>query len=148
MQIGFNRRLPSGQSIVMKPNPGGIAVPWVDVLRVDRMDGKRAVILFIYAAYPVIIHGSSKLISADFPGYAAQKLKARYGNDMLAMFAQACGAQINGEPLRGGFVGAEGAGNVLAEAAYQAAEESKPFAARRFTITPIRRSIKPVPFHL
>ena len=46
VHIGTNRRLESEEGIVMKPNPGGPVVPWVDVLRVDRLDGRPAAILF------------------------------------------------------------------------------------------------------
>ena len=37
------------------------------------------------------------------------------------MFAQACGANVNGEPLRGGFEAAERAGAALGQAAAKAA---------------------------
>ena len=112
-QIGSNRRLPVGQAIVMKPNPGGVVVPWVDVLRVDRLDEGPAVILFSHAAHPVIIHGASRLVSADYPGFASRKLKDRLGGNVMTMFGQACGANINADPLRGGFLAAEQAGVFL-----------------------------------
>jgi hypothetical protein len=137
VQIGLNRRLPTEQGVVMKPSPGGIAVPWVDVLRVDRADESPAAILFSHAAHPVIIHGASQLISADFPGYATQHLGTRFGRDVVTMFAQACGAQINGEPLRGGFGAAEKAGAALADAAYLAARDGAPIQSTRFTVSSI-----------
>ena len=124
-QVGFNRRLPTEQGIVQKPNPQGAVVPWVDVLRVDGVDGKPISILFSHAAHPVIVHGASRLISADYPGYAAAKVRQYFGGKTLAMFAQACGGNINGEPLRGGFGPAERAGAALGEAAITAASESK-----------------------
>ena len=135
VQIGTNRRLQSGQEVVMKPNPAGAIVPWVDVLRVDRMDGTPSAILFAHGAHPVIIHGSSRLISADFPGYAVAGLKRRFGGEMLAMFGQSFGANINADPLRGGFEAAEHAGNVLAEAAFQAACSSEALPNLEFRIT-------------
>jgi hypothetical protein len=134
VRIGTNRRLPTGHGIVMKPNPDGPVVPWVDVLRVDRLDGSPSVILFSHAAHPVIIHGASRLISADFPGFAARKLKERFGGNVMAMFGQAFGANINGDPLRGGIAAAEHAGEVLAEAAYQAALNSKPIPSQEFSV--------------
>src|SRR5947208_16655075 len=62
----------SEQGIVMKPNPAGAVVPWVDVLSIDRLDGSPAAILFSHAAHPVIIHGSRRMISSEFPGFAAR----------------------------------------------------------------------------
>jgi len=141
VHIGTNRRLPSDQGIVMKPNPAGPVVPWTDVLRVDRLDGSPAAILFSHAAHPVIIHGSSRLISAEFPGFAARKLKERFGGNMIAMFGQAFAGNINGDPLRGGISASELAGEVLAEAAFQAASKSESIPSEEFTITSVHSEI-------
>ena len=135
VRIGTNRRLPAGQDIVMKPNPDGAIVPWVDVLRVDRVDGTPAAILFTHGAHPVIIHGASQLISADFPGFAVAKLKELLGGQGLTMFGQSFGANINADPLRGGFVAAERAGNTLAAAAFLAATNSQTLPATEFSVT-------------
>ena len=141
VHIGTNRRLPSDQGIVMKPNPAGPVVPWVDVLRVDRFDGSPVAILFSHAAHPVIIHGSSRLISAEFPGFAARKLKERFGGNTIAMFGQAFAGNINGDPLRGGISAAELAGEVLAEAAFQAASKSEAIPSEEFKITSVHSEI-------
>jgi hypothetical protein len=85
-------------------------------------------ILFSHAAHPVIIHGSSRLFSAEFPGFAVQKLKERIGGDVMPMFAQACAANINGDPLRGGIGAAKKAGEVLADAVMQAMKTAQPVA--------------------
>ena len=126
VQIGFNRRFPTEDSIVMKPNHKGTVVPWVDVLRVDGGDNKPISILFSHAAHPVIVHGASTLISADYSGYAVSTVKSLLGKNMIAMFAQGCGGNINGEPLRGGFNKAKEAGTILGNAAVKAANESQP----------------------
>ena len=128
-RAGTNRRLLTDKGTVMKPNPDGPIAPWVDVLRVDGADGTPAAILFSHAAHPVIVHGASTLISADYPGYAVTAMRERFGGAVLPMFLQGCGANINGDPLRGGFEAAERAGRALADAAAQAATESKPVAA-------------------
>ncbi|MGH9545209.1 MAG: hypothetical protein ACRD23_08330 [Terriglobales bacterium] len=125
----------------MKPNPAGPVIPWVDVLRVDRLDGSPVAILFSHAAHPVIIHGSSRLISAEFPGFAARKLKQRLGGDTVAMFGQAFAGNINGDPLRGGIAAAEQAGEVLADAAFQAASKSEVVPSQDFTITSVHSEI-------
>src|SRR6266536_3268202 len=58
VRIGSNRRLPTPQGVVMKPNPAGLVVPWVDVLRVDRINGTPAAILFSHAAlWTNCVHG-------------------------------------------------------------------------------------------
>jgi hypothetical protein len=125
----------------MKPNPAGPVVPWVDVLRVDRLDGHPVAILFSHAAHPVIIHGSSRLISAEFPGFAARMLKERFGGDTIAMFGQAFAGNINGDPLRGGISAAELAGEVLAEAASRAASKSEEIPSEEFKITSVHSEI-------
>jgi hypothetical protein len=141
VHIGTNRRLPSDEGIVMKPNPDGPVVPWVDVLRVDRLDGNPLAILFSHAAHPVIIHGASREISAEFPGFAARKLKERFGEDVVTMFGQAFAGNINGDPLRGGIAAAELAGEVLAEAAFQAASKSVALPPEEFKITSLHWEI-------
>jgi len=133
-QAGLNRRLKTPKGVVMKPNPQGVIVPWVDVLRVDEPDGKPLAILFSHAAHPVIVHGASTLVSADYPAYAVAVLRRQFGGNTAVMFAQACGANINGEPLRGGFEAAQQAGQALGQAAAKAAIESKSLAAARLTI--------------
>jgi hypothetical protein len=147
VQIGSNRRLPVGQAIVMKPNPDGAVVPWVDVLRVDRLDEGPAAILFSHAAHPVIVHGASRLVSADYPGFAVKRLKERLGGNVTAMFGQAFGANINADPLRGGFLAAERAGSVLTEAAFQAACETHPLPQVEFRITSVKTDLplQPLP---
>jgi neutral ceramidase len=125
VQVGSNRRVETDQGVVMKPNPAGSVVPWVDVLRIDGPKGNPITVLFSHAAHPVIIHGASKLVSADYPGFAASALKAKLGGEVIPLFAQACGGDINADPLRGGFAEAERAGTALAEAVYVALSKSE-----------------------
>ena len=112
-QIGFNRRFFDGHSISMAPNPNGAILPWVDVLSVERIEGKPVAVLFSHAAHPVIVHGASTLISADYPGFAVETLIREQGEETVYMFAQGCSANINGFPLRGGIDAANGAGRDL-----------------------------------
>ena len=135
VQLGTNRRLMSAQGVVMKPNPAGPVVPWVDVLCVDRLDASPVAVLFSHAAHPVIIHGSSRLISAEFPGFAARKLKDRIGGNVITMFGQAFAGNVNGDPLRGGIDAAQHAGEVLAEATFQAMCNSEAVPSDEIHIT-------------
>jgi len=147
VRIGTNRRLETDKGLVMKPNPDGPVVPWVDVLRVDRLDGRPAAILFSHAAHPVIIHGSSRLISAEFPGFAVHKLRERLGGNVITMFGQAFAGNINGDPLRGGIAAAEHAGEVLADAALRAASSSKTIPSQELRITAVHAELplQPLP---
>ena len=112
-QVGFNRRYFDGHSINMAPNPNGTILPWVDVLSIEKSRGNPLAILFCHAAHPVIIHGASTLISADYPGFAVKTLESEMGTETVYMFAQGCSANINGFPLRGGIGAAKGAGRDL-----------------------------------
>jgi len=116
VQIGFNRRLPSGERIVMAPNPHGAVLPWVDVVSLEDQHAKRIAVLFSHAAHPVIVHGSSTLITADYPGFAVNELRSARGKEGIFMFAQGCGGNINGFPLRGGIDAAAAAGRDLGNA--------------------------------
>ena len=141
LQIGFNRRFPTKQGIIMKAYREGTVVPWVDVLRVDGTNRRPLAVLFSHAAHPVIIHGASRLISADFPAYAVRRVQQHFGDKTLALFAQACGGNINGEPLRGGFGAAERAGSKLGEAAIEAARRSKPLPPSALTIMTVKSAL-------
>jgi hypothetical protein len=137
VQVGSNRRLITPEGVVMKPNPQGSVVPWVDVLRIDRRDGSPAAVLFGHAAHPVIIHGSSKLLSAEFPGFAASALKEKFGKGFMPFFLQGCAGDINGDPLRGGIGAAANAGRALAEAACQAMLRGDPVPAQQLSFRAI-----------
>jgi len=126
IQIGFNRRLPTETGVIMRPNPHGAVVPWVDVLCVEAADGKPIAILVSHAAHPVIVHGASTLITADYPGFAIAAMRKNMGSDGVFMFAQACGGNINGFPLRGGIRAADAAGKDLGSAAERAVRKKGP----------------------
>jgi len=117
VQIGFNRRLADEYGVmVMDVNKEGAVVPWADVLWVHSKEGKPLAVLFQHAAHPVIVHGASSLIGADFPGFAVQHIEEELGDGVTAMFAQGCCANTNGYPLKGGWEKAEEAGKKLGAA--------------------------------
>ena len=121
--LGMNRRqdgLPPDTQAVMQPNPSGPVVPWSDVLRFtpsgSPANGDGApVILFSQAAHPVMIHHASTLISADYPHFAARRLRERLGDHVRPMFAQGCGAD-NNAPWATGFEQCRQAGGQLGDA--------------------------------
>ena len=147
-QVGFNRRLADENGVVvMAVNEAGSVVPWVNVLEVRREDGKPFVVLFEHAAHPVIVHGSSGLTGADYPGFAVQRIKEELGTDVTPIFAQGCGANINGFPLKGGWDKAEVAGRKLGDAVLEALGKTTEIKADKLTArsTHITRPTRPIP---
>jgi hypothetical protein len=120
IQIGFNRRLMSQDQIVMAPNPHGVVLPWVDVLSVESTRSERIAVLFGHAAHPVIVHATSTLITADYPGFAVQTLRRVHAARGVFLFAQGCCGNINAFPLRGGIEAAAAAGRELGQAVSRA----------------------------
>jgi hypothetical protein len=127
-RVGSNRRFPAAAGITMQPYDDGPVVPWTDVLRVDDASARPIAILFTHAAHPVTVHCASTLVSADYPGYAAGRVRAHFGRGCLAMFGHACGANINADPLAAGFDTAEQAGRALGDAVIAAATDAAPLA--------------------
>ena len=123
-QAGMNRRVLTDDGVVMQANPNGNILPWVDVLDVRDGRNRSVALLYCHAAHPVIIHGASSLISADYTATAAEKLEEELGLDVVSIFLQGCGADINGHPLRGGITMAEETGTQLGVAALEAAATS------------------------
>ena len=147
-QVGFNRRLADENGVVvMAVNEAGSVVPWVNVLEMRREDGKPFVVLFEHAAHPVIVHGSSSLTGADYPGFAVQRIKEELGNDVTPIFAQGCGANINGFPLKGGWDKAEVAGRKLGDAVLKALETTTQIKADKLVArsTQITLPTEPLP---
>jgi len=147
VQVGHNRRAVTAEGVTMQPNPDGVTVPWVDVLCVEDERGATQAVLFSHAAHPVIVHAASSLVSADYPGYAVAALRRRLGQGTVAMFAQACGGNNNGHPLRGGFEAAKRAGEELAEAVLRAVAAARPLPAAplRTATVATRLPLRPLP---
>ncbi|MDD5705346.1 MAG: neutral/alkaline non-lysosomal ceramidase N-terminal domain-containing protein [Kiritimatiellae bacterium] len=125
-QAGRCRRLPTPDGIAMKPYDAAPVVPWVDVLCVDGDEGKPLAVLFSHAAHAVVLHRATTLIGADYPGYAVNHVRRHLGSGTLAMFAQACGADINSDPLAGSFEAAERVGVAVGDAAIAAVAAATP----------------------
>jgi neutral ceramidase len=114
-QIGVNRRAMASWGVTMAPNPHGAHVPWIDLLGAYGKDNRRIGLLFSHAAHPVIVHDTSTLISADYPGLAIRELRKRLSDGVL-MFAQGCGGNINASPLQGGIQACAASARNLAHA--------------------------------
>ena len=136
-QVGFNRRLinPETGHVFMGVNRTGPVVPWVNVLVADsRKSGKPMAVLFEHAAHPVIVPRTSNLTSADFPGAAVQRIREELGEDVIALFGQGCGGNINGYPLRSTHETADNQGHKLGEAVLQAMKESTPIQSQTLSV--------------
>ena len=137
VQVGFNRRLVNANNghVFMGVNRKGPAVPWVNVLVADSTrTGKPLAVLFEHAAHPVIVPHTSKLTSADFPGAAGKRIREVLGKEVITVFGQGCGGNINGFPLRSTHQKAEEAGHRLGDATLKAIESSERIKATGFTI--------------
>jgi hypothetical protein len=134
-QVGMNRRLATENGIEMHPNPDGPVISWVDVLCFEAVNHSQKTILMSHAAHPVIIHGASTLMSADYPGFAVEAVRKHIDGNVMAVFAQGCCGNINGEPLRGGLQAAQKAGHDLAKAVIQAYEKAETIPCPRIRTT-------------
>jgi neutral ceramidase len=142
IQIGFNRRLLRGDAIEMAPNPHGAVIPWVDLLAVEEENGKPIAVLFSHAAHPVIVHNTSTLITADYPGFAVKAIQQTRGKDGgLALFAQGCCGNVNAFPLRGGLDAAAAVGRDLAKAVGRALTDAAPVEGGRLKVVSAELSL-------
>ena len=135
--VGFNRRLVNKETghVYMGVNRDGPIVPWVNVLIADsKKTGKPISVLFETAGHPVIVPHSTKKASADYPGAAVTLLREKLGEDVIAMFGQGCGGNINGFPLRSSYENAVSRGRELAGSVLKAIEASQPISADSFTV--------------
>ena len=137
VQVGFNRRLTNTGNghVFMGVNRMGPAVPWVNVLVADSLrTSKPLAVLFEHAAHPVIVPHTSKLTSADFPGAAGKRIRDVLGSNVITVFGQGCGGNINGFPLRSTHEKAEEAGRRLGDASLKAIEDSRPIATSMLSV--------------
>lgn len=123
VKVGVNRRLNMDEGVIMAPNPAG---PQILGRRSGGEKGQPLAVVFSHAAHPVIVHSTSSLICADFPGPAVARIRAALGAGVVPLFLQGCGGDINGHPLRGGHDAAAEAGSRLGKATLDALSQSIP----------------------
>ena len=120
VRIGHNRREMRDGRIVLGHHPTGPEAPWVDVLRVDAASGEPMAVVFATAAHPVNLN--ALLISAEFPGYAAQFVRR---NLAMPLFLQGCCGDINCSLKDGTFEGSALLGTRLGAATLTAALDAE-----------------------
>tara|TARA_Y100001933_G_scaffold59371_1_gene59381 strand:- start:4828 stop:6243 length:1416 start_codon:yes stop_codon:yes gene_type:complete len=140
-QISVNRRMPVAHGMTMAPNPDGDQMLWVDAIHLKTIaEDKPVGVLYSYAAHPVIVHSASRKISADYPGFASERIRQAMNGGKappegetggIPMFIQGCGGDINGAPLASGIGAARGAGRDLGYAVVRALrKEPQPLEGR------------------
>ncbi|HDZ21529.1 hypothetical protein LCGC14_0124180 [marine sediment metagenome] len=134
-QVGYNRRvMVADGSVIMAPNADGSLVPWVNVLVAERADGSPLAVLFEHAAHPVIVPDTSGLISADYPGGAVVRIRELLGEDVVPLFVQGCGGDVNAYPLRTTHENADKVGRTLGDAVAEAVRTAVLITADEFTV--------------
>lgn len=89
--LGVNRRLPTEEGVMMRPNPRGITDPVLTALTFRRPDTTPIAVVMSYACHPTTLGGY--LIGADYPGFGQDLVEAEYPG-CTAFFVQGCGADI------------------------------------------------------
>ncbi len=125
IQIGANRRQLSDQShkSAIGVNLAGPVASHVDVMEVQDLRGRPVAVLFSHACHPTTLGGDNLRITADFCGYACDRVRAETG--AVPIFLQGCAGNINPYP-RGTFEDAKRHGEDLAEAALEALAAPEP----------------------
>lgn len=107
--FAMNRREYTADGIINGVNPIGPRDESVPVLRVERLDGSLAGVVFGYACHNTTT--MSYLLNGDYAGFAEMDVEASKGNP-VGMFVMGCGADINPIP-RGTLEQAQHYGSLL-----------------------------------
>jgi hypothetical protein len=68
--------------------------PQIGVLRLDRLDGRPLAVVYNFSCHPIQgVPGGRN--TADLTGYASQVIEDNLGEDVVALFLQGCGGDIN-----------------------------------------------------
>lgn len=128
-QIGVNRRQKrSDNTMCVGVDYAGPVSPVVQTLCVNGADGRTFALLFSHACHPTTMGGDNYLISAEWPGAAAEHLKRRFASEgkdtgidenALPLFLQGCCGNINAVS-RGSWDAVAENGRAVAEAAHTA----------------------------
>ncbi len=67
--------------------------PEIGIVRLDRTDGRPFAVLFNYACHPLFGFNGG-LITANFPGFAAEVIEENLGDGAMALFLQGAGGDV------------------------------------------------------
>lgn len=90
--IGYNRRNPEHEYF-LRPYPEGIRDSEVGVIKVDDKEGNLIATVINTPCHAVVLGSTNLLISADYPGFAAQAVESLKGG--VAIFLNGCCGNIN-----------------------------------------------------
>ncbi len=95
--FAMNRRLPTEQGFLNRPNPDGRVDHDVPVLRVDTPDGELKAVLFGYACHSTTL--GFYQFCGDYPGFARRFVEEAHPG-AAALFLAGCGGDQNPQPRR------------------------------------------------
>jgi neutral ceramidase len=95
--FAMNRRLPTEQGFLNRPNPDGPVDHDVPVLRIDGPDEKPRAVLFGYACHATTL--GFYQFCGDWPGFAQRYVEESHPG-ATALFMAGCGADQNPQPRR------------------------------------------------
>src|SRR5690606_34109495 len=97
--FAMNRRLPTAEGIMNRPNPDGPVDHQVPVLRVQSPAGELRAVLFGYACHNTTMSGYEW--AGDYAGFAQEYLQ-QHRPGVTALFLMGCGGDQNPYPRRVG----------------------------------------------
>ena len=100
IQLGYNRLVQRGNFAVThfeNPEriPYGSVDPQIGVIRVTDSDSKTRAVLVNYACHPVVLGPRNIKISADYPGVMRDLVEQELGDEVMCVFVQGGGGDIN-----------------------------------------------------
>ncbi|MCA9214173.1 MAG: neutral/alkaline non-lysosomal ceramidase N-terminal domain-containing protein [Planctomycetales bacterium] len=100
IQLGYNRLVRRGDYAVThfdNPEriPYGSVDPQVGAIRIADEDSKVRAVIINYACHPVVLGPRNTKISADYPGVTRRIVESKIGGDVMCVFVQGAGGDIN-----------------------------------------------------
>lgn len=80
---------------INRRDPAKPVDPNVDIVRFDSVDGTPIAILFAFACHPITAGSQNRLISGEFPGFAATVVEHGLGGSSVAAFLNGAAGDIN-----------------------------------------------------
>jgi hypothetical protein len=132
INVNRRKRRPDGSWFglpFLGQNPDGPADHTVTVLRFERDDASRA-ILINYPCHAVVL-GPNVEISADYPGATQRFVEAHFGEGTLALFTNGAEGNLNPIVHPGPFTEVDRLGRILGDEVVKVAEQLAPRPVRR-----------------
>jgi hypothetical protein len=95
--FGVNRRVKKGEGYVIGVNPEGPVDHEVDVLRIERPNGRLRAVLFSYACHNTTLGADNYQIHSDYAGVAQETFEKNHPS-VVALFLLGCAGDTNPNP--------------------------------------------------